>query len=62
MGARAKEMFAAQLHRKDIFLVWVSTQRAHADAKVIEELGCDLELNCQKKKHFQQLCQEISIT
>lgn len=49
MGTRAKEISAAQPHRKDIFPVWASTQCAHADAKVIEELGDDLELYPKKK-------------
>jgi len=53
MGARAKEMSAAQPHRKDIFPVWASTWRAHADPKVMEELGDDLEIN-PKKKTFEE--------
>lgn len=53
MGIRVKEMSAAQPHRKDIFPVRVSTWHAHADAKVMEEIGDGLELN-PKKKTFEQ--------
>lgn len=53
MGTRAKEMSASQPHRKDIFPLWASNRCAHADVKVIEDLGDDLELN-PKKKTFDQ--------
>lgn len=41
MGTRAKEMSAAQPHRKNIIPVWASTRHADADAKVVKELGDD---------------------